>query len=139
MPQIGTLSGNPVAAAAGLATLRILQRPGAYDRIFATGRAVWAGMEAALGDAGLPAIIIGEPAMFDALFTTRKTVTDYRGTLDVDKAMSRRFNDLVRANGVFKSDNKMYVSLAHDERDVHDTLSAFTTAAKQMASSHAMA
>ena len=36
--QIGTLSGNPVAAAAGLATLEILRRPGAYDRLFATGR-----------------------------------------------------------------------------------------------------
>src|SRR5207253_8071545 len=36
--QIGTLSGNPVAAAAGLATLEILRRPGAYERIFANGR-----------------------------------------------------------------------------------------------------
>jgi glutamate-1-semialdehyde 2,1-aminomutase len=139
MPQIGTLSGNPVAAVAGLATLRILQRPGAYERIFATGRAVWAGLETALHDAGLPAVVIGEPAMFDALFTSRKTVTDYRGTLDVDKAVSRRFNDLVRANGVFKSDNKIYVSLAHDERDVRDTLAAFTAAANHLVSSHEMA
>ncbi|MBV8456250.1 MAG: aminotransferase class III-fold pyridoxal phosphate-dependent enzyme, partial [Acetobacteraceae bacterium] len=38
LKQIGTLSGNPVAAAAGLATLEILRRPGAYERIFATGR-----------------------------------------------------------------------------------------------------
>src|SRR5205085_4674785 len=36
--QVGTLSGNPVAAAAGLATLAILKRPGAYERLFATGR-----------------------------------------------------------------------------------------------------
>jgi glutamate-1-semialdehyde 2,1-aminomutase len=134
MPQIGTLSGNPVAAVAGLATLRILQRPGAYERIFATGRAVWAGMAAALHDAGLQALVVGEPAMFDALFTTRTAVTDYRGTMDVDRGLSRRFNDLVRANGVFKSDNKMYISLAHDERDVQDTVAAFTDAARQLAS-----
>src|SRR5207253_11426766 len=38
--QVGTLSGNPVAASAGLATLEILKRPGAYERIFATGRAL---------------------------------------------------------------------------------------------------
>ncbi len=139
MPQVGTLSGNPVAAAAGLATLRILQRPGAYDRITATGRAVWAGLEAALHAAGLPALVVGEPAMFDALFTRRSAVTDYRGTVDVDRAMSRRFNDLVRANGVFKSDNKMYLSLAHDERDVADTTAAFTTAAQQLASTREMA
>jgi len=36
--QIGTLSGNPVASAAGLASMAILKRPGAYERIFATGR-----------------------------------------------------------------------------------------------------
>ena len=133
MPQVGTLSGNPVAAAAGLATLRILQRPGAYERIAATGRAVWAGLERALHEAGLPALVVGEPAMFDALFTRRTTVTDYRGTMDVDRAMSRRFNELVRANGVFKSDNKIYISLAHDERDVADTTAAFTAAARQLA------
>ena len=139
LPQIGTLSGNPVAAAAGLATLRILQRPGAYERIFATGRAVWAGLEAALHEAGLPAIVIGEPAMFDALFTTRTSVTDYRGTMDVDKEASRRFNELARANGVFKSDNKIYVSLAHDERDVSDTVGAFRIAAQELVSTREIA
>ena len=41
--QIGTLSGNPVAAAAGLATMAILKRPGAYERIHATGRELMAG------------------------------------------------------------------------------------------------
>ncbi len=139
MPQIGTLSGNPVAAAAGLATLRILARPGAYERIFKTGRAVWAGLEAALHGAGLQALVIGEPAMFDALFTSRSAVTDYRGTMDVDKAASRRFNDLVRDNGVFKSDNKIYISHAHDERDVADTIAAFNVAAQALAHAPAMA
>ena len=43
MVQIGTLSGNPIAAAAGLKTLEILKRPGAYERIFKTGRALMQG------------------------------------------------------------------------------------------------
>lgn len=133
MPQIGTLSGNPIAAVAGLATLRILKRPGAYETIFATGRAIWAGLEKALKDAGQQALILGEPVMFDALFTTRDAITDYRGSLDVDKARSRRFNELVRERGVFKSDSKMYISLAHDERDVADTVAAFTEAAGLLA------
>ncbi len=47
LPAIGTLSGNPVAAVAGLATLRILKRPGAYERIFANGRAIREGSYAA--------------------------------------------------------------------------------------------
>lgn len=133
MPQIGTLSGNPIAAVAGLATLRILKRPGAYETIFATGRAIWAGLEKALKDAGQQALILGEPVMFDALFTARSAVTDYRGTLDVDKARSRRFNELVRGRGVFKSDGKIYISLAHDARDVEDTVAAFTEAAGLLA------
>jgi glutamate-1-semialdehyde 2,1-aminomutase len=129
MPQIGTLSGNPIAAIAGLATLEILRRPGAYERIFANGRAVWAGLEQSLKDAGIPALILGEPPMFDAMFTNRSSIIDYRGTLDVDQAMSRRFNDLVRANGVFKSDGKLYISLAHDEQDISVAINAFKVAA----------
>jgi glutamate-1-semialdehyde 2,1-aminomutase len=133
MPQIGTLSGNPIAAVAGLATLKILQRPGAYETIFATGRTIWAGLERSLAEAGLDAVVVGEPAMFDALFTSRGAVTDYRGTVEVDKALSRRFNDAVRARGVFKSDNKIYISLAHDARDVADTVAAFADAARVVA------
>ena len=133
LPQIGTLSGNPVAAAAGLATLALLRQPGAYERLFATGRAVWAGLEAALHGAGLQALVVGEPPMFDAVFTARPTVTDYRGTVEVDRALSRRFNERARAHGVFKSDNKMYVSIAHDARDVADTAAAFTAAALDVA------
>ncbi len=129
MPQIGTLSGNPIAAIAGLATLRVLKQPGAYERVFATGRAIKAGLEKSLHEAGLPALVLGEPPMFDAVFTSARQITDYRGTLEVDKAASRAFNNAVRRRGVFKSDGKIYVSLAHDERDVRDTLAAFTGAA----------
>lgn len=133
MPQVGTLSGNPIAAVAGLATLEILKRPGAYERIHATGRQIWAALEAVLKAAGIPALILGEPVMFDAIFTTRASITDYRGTLEQDMATSRRFNDAVRARGVFKSDGKIYVSLAHDARDVADTAAAFAAAAEAVA------
>ena len=132
MPQIGTLSGNPIAAIAGLATLEILKRPGAYDRIFATGRAIRAGMEAAFAQAGLPALVVGEPPMFDALFTTRASITDYRGSLDVDKSLGSALNTHLRALGVFKSEGKMYISLAHDERDIADTIAAYGEACRSI-------
>jgi glutamate-1-semialdehyde 2,1-aminomutase len=135
-PQIGTLSGNPVAAVAGLATLQILRRPGAYEQLFATGRALWAGLRTALAAAGVEAAIIGEPPMFDAVFTAAQSVTDYRGTLNVDKAASRRFNAALRRHGIFKSDNKMYVALAHDRRDVEDSIAAFGLAAAAVAEPH---
>lgn len=132
-PQVGTLSGNPVAAVAGLATLQILKRPGAYETIVATGRALWAGMQAAFDAAGVPATIIGEPVMFDALFTPPRPITDYRGTLDADKQASKHFNASLRRHGVFKSDSKMYISLAHDAQDIRDSIDAFHAAARELA------
>src|SRR5438093_2203918 len=59
--QIGTLSGNPVAAPAGLATLAILKRPGAYERIHASGRELMAALDDLLRKAGIAAQISGEP------------------------------------------------------------------------------
>jgi glutamate-1-semialdehyde 2,1-aminomutase len=132
MPQIGTLSGNPVAAVAGLATLAILRRPGAYDRLFANGRAIRTALETALRDAGLAAQVAGEPPMFDAIFTAAP-LRDYRATLTGDAALSKRFNALVRDRFVFKSPGKIYVSLAHDADDIALAASAFTEAAQALA------
>ena len=125
--QIGTLSGNPIAAAAGLATLAILRRPGAYERVFATGRALIAGMGAILKESGLPAQIIGEPPLFDVVFTDTPP-HDYRGVLRGDADRARRVNRSLRQGGVLKGESKYYVSLAHDEADVAHTLAAFAAA-----------
>ena len=61
--QVGTLSGNPVAAVAGLATLEILKRPGAYEQVFATGRELMRALDELLKKAGIPAQVIGEPPL----------------------------------------------------------------------------
>jgi glutamate-1-semialdehyde 2,1-aminomutase len=76
--------------------------------------------------------------MFDVLFTSASRVTDYRGTLEVDKDRSQRFNRLLRERGIFKSEGKLYVSLAHDERDIRQTIDAFDHAAKEVAGSKAL-
>ncbi len=133
MPVIGTLSGNPVAAIAGLATLAVLKRPGVYEKLHTTGNAIRAGLERSLRDAGIPAVIKGEAVMFDALFTTRASVDNYRETLDADAGLAKRFTALARERGVLKSEGKMYISVAHDERDVRDTLAAFDDAARTIA------
>jgi glutamate-1-semialdehyde 2,1-aminomutase len=78
--QVGTLSGNPVAAAAGLATLEILKRPGAYERIFATGRELMRALAELLKVNGVTAQVTGEPPLFDAVFSGGP-VHDYRGAL----------------------------------------------------------
>ncbi|MDE2582567.1 MAG: aminotransferase class III-fold pyridoxal phosphate-dependent enzyme [Rhodospirillales bacterium] len=127
--QIGTLSGNPVAAAAGLATLAILRRPGAYDRVFATGRALMAGMAQSLKETRLPAQILGEPPLFDIVFTDARP-HDYRGVLRADADRARRVNRSLREAGVLKGESKFYVSLAHDDADVAHTLAAFDAAVR---------
>ncbi len=127
LPQIGTLSGNPVASAAGLATLEVLRQPGTYDRAFATGRTLMDGLAGMVRKAGLPAQVIGVPVLFDVIFAEGE-VADYRGTLTQDMDALRRFNRVVRENGVMKGDTKCYVSVAHDEADVAHTLAAFQVA-----------
>ena len=132
LPQIGTLSGNPVAAVAGLKTLEILRRPGAYEKVFETGRRLMAGLEAAMRDNGHAAKVIGEPPLFDVFFTDGP-VEDYRGMAAADAAKGRAFTVLLRERGVFKGDSKYYISLAHDEADIQQTLEAFKDAAKALA------
>ncbi len=125
--QIGTLSGNPVAAAAGLATLDILRRPGAYERIFANGRELMGTLADLLKRRGLAAKVTGEPPLFDVVFSS-EPVRDYRGTLRGDAEMMRRFNALLRERGILKGESKYYVSLAHTPEDIRHTRDAWSSA-----------
>ena len=130
--QVGTLSGNPVAAAAGLATLEILRRPGAYDRLFAIGRGLMATLTELLRRNGLTAQVIGEPPLFDAVFSG-EVVRDYRGTLRGNAEMGRRFNALLRERGILKGESKYYVSLAHTTEDIRHTGEAWASATEVLA------
>ncbi len=130
--QIGTLSGNPVAAAAGLATLKILGEPGMYERLNETGQALKTQLAAALGDVGIEAQVVGEPACFDAIFTATE-IRDHRGLASGNAATQRRFNALLRDRGILKGESKYYVSTAHDARDVAETVAIWRDAAKALA------
>jgi glutamate-1-semialdehyde 2,1-aminomutase len=127
MTQIGTLSGNPIAALAGLKTLEILRRPGAYERAYATGQALMDGMTAMLRSTGIEGQVLGHPVMFDVVFTSGD-LRDYRAVARGDLAVQKRFNTVLRANGILKGDGKYYVSTAHTEADVKQTLDAFAAA-----------
>src|SRR3954471_4371069 len=127
--QVGTLSGNPVAAAAGLATLEILKRPGAYERIFATGRELMVALGELLKANGVTAQVTGEPPLFDVVFSG-EPVRDYRGALRGDAEMLRQFNALLRERGVLKGESKYYVSLAHTPDDIRHTCEAWAAAIK---------
>lgn len=125
--QIGTLSGNPVAAVAGLATLEILKRPGTYEKVFATGRQLMSALGDMLQAAGIPAQVTGEPPLFDVVFA-EGPVEDYRAALRADANLARRFNQSLRKSGILKGESKFYLSIAHGETEVAETLKAFETA-----------
>ncbi len=129
--QVGTLSGNPVASVAGLATLDILKRPGAYDQVFGTGRTLMAALQDLLKQFGFKAQVIGEPPLFDILFTDQP-VKDYRDSLKGDAAILKRFNQLLRARGIMKGESKYYVSLAHTQADIDHTIGAWTDALQEL-------
>jgi glutamate-1-semialdehyde 2,1-aminomutase len=127
LPQIGTLSGNPVASVAGLMTLEVLRQAGTYERVFATGERLMDGLAGMIRERGLPAQVIGEPVLFDVVFAEGE-IYDYRSGLRQDADALRRFNVALRGEGVLKGDTKFYVATVHDEDDVRKTLAAFAVA-----------
>ena len=129
--QEGTLNGNPVAAAAGLATLRVLREEGTYERLFSTGTRLMESLKELLYQAEMPAQVMGEPPMFDIVFTDHE-VGDYRDTLDRDQAKLLRFNELLRGRGVFKNNSKYYVSTVHGDAEVEQTVSAWRSALEEL-------
>ncbi len=131
--QVGTLSGNPVAAVAGLATLEVLREPGTYERVNATGTRLMEGFDERLREHGFTATVLGVPACFEAVFASGP-ITDYRGTLRGDAALGRRLNELLLERGVIKGDTKYYLSIAHTDDDVRQTFDAWSDALAVLAS-----
>jgi glutamate-1-semialdehyde 2,1-aminomutase len=131
MPQVGTLNGNPVAAIAGLETLKVLRQKGTYEKLFQIGQSIKDGFQRLLNEAEIPAKVIGEAPMFDILFTDNEIV-DYRSTLTADKGKMVNLNKLLIERGVFKGDVKYYVSTVHTEEHVKQTLDAFESALQQL-------
>jgi glutamate-1-semialdehyde 2,1-aminomutase len=129
--QIGTLSGNPVAAVAGLKTLEILRRPGSYEHLEACGRSVMAAMATHLSAAGVPHRVVGEPVMFDAVFVDRE-VRNYRDGLGADAGRTTAFNRCLRERGILKSPGKTYISLALTDEDLAQTEDAIAEAARRL-------
>ena len=130
--QLGTLSGNPVASAAGLKTMEILHRDGQYDQLRRNGQELMDMHRTALSNAGIDHQICGDPTLFDVYFTTQPCL-DYRSARHLDPNRATTWNATLRANGVFKSPSKMYPSLALTKDDFVLTKDAMTLAAHAIA------
>jgi glutamate-1-semialdehyde 2,1-aminomutase len=121
----GTLSGNPIAAVAGLATLEELRQPGIHERLDATGNALRNGLESLGRDLGLPVQAIGEGPVFQAFFTERE-IRNYQDSRAADAALAWEFGLELLRRGLFHTPGaKFYVSTVHSDEDVARTLEAF--------------
>lgn len=125
--QLGTLSGNPVAAAAGLKTMEVLRREGSYDRLREIGRALKEMQSQALEKAGIVHRICGDETLFDIYFTDAPC-RDYRSVRHDDPGRNATYNAVLREHGVFKSPGKLYPSLAVTEADLDLTERAVAAA-----------
>ncbi|MGB7241492.1 MAG: aminotransferase class III-fold pyridoxal phosphate-dependent enzyme [Sulfitobacter sp.] len=115
--QLGTLSGNPIAAAAGLKTMEILKRDGVYGTLRRHGAALQNMQSKALTDAGITHRICGDETLFDVFFTDN-LCRDYRTARHDNPNMNVVYNEALWANGVFKSPGKTYPSLALTDEDI---------------------
>ena len=130
--QVGTLSGNPLASVAGLKTLEILKRKGTYETLTQNGTRLMQSASKALEAVGVPHRIVGCPTLFDVVFTNQE-VQNYRDVKKGDGNKTAMFNKHMRANGILKTDTKMYTHLALTEEDLEQTEKAFAKAAHAVA------
>ncbi|MEL6953895.1 MAG: aminotransferase class III-fold pyridoxal phosphate-dependent enzyme [Pseudomonadota bacterium] len=129
--QLGTLSGNPIAAVAGLKTMEVLRREGQYDRLRAIGRQLQSMQSEALTKAGIPHQICGDETLFDIFFTDAHC-RDYRSAQHDDPSRNAAYNASLRRHGIFKSPGKLYPSLAITAEDLAQTRDAVQHAVKTL-------
>ena len=125
--QAGTLSGNPVAMAAGLATLELLQQPGFYAGLQARTAQLVGGLAEAARETKLPFAANQVCGMFGLFFTNVKSVTNYAQVMASDAERFRRFFHGMLAEGVYLAPSAYeagFMSAAHSETDIAATVAA---------------
>ncbi len=130
--QVGTLNGNPIAAAAGLATLEELRKPGSYARLHELGQKVRNLLEATLQEHQVPGQVLGDGPIYHVVFTEQPIET-YRDMLAANTHRQQVFHHELLNHGILKSSSKGYVSLAHTDADLEVTARAFDTAMARVA------
>ncbi len=122
--QIGTLNGNPIACAAGLATLAQLRQEGVYDRLRDVGGRLRRALTEACEEEGFQVQSVGEDAVFDIYFTDHP-VHNYRDGLAADAGMLAKLNAGLLEKRIIKSwPQKFYPSIVHTDDDVDETIAA---------------
>jgi glutamate-1-semialdehyde 2,1-aminomutase len=124
--QAGTLSGNPLAMAAGIATLTALQKDGVYETLNARTRALVNGLQKAADDAGIP-FQSGHVGSMAGFFFTDRPVHNFEDAKTSDLKRFAAFYRGMLEKGVYLAPSQFeacFVSLAHTQTDIDDTIAA---------------
>ena len=125
--QAGTLSGNPLAMAAGLATLELLDTPEFYAQLERHTRQLAEGLREAAQDAGIALSVNNVCGMFGLFFSDAPRITDYTQVMACDAAGFKRFFHAMLAQGVYLAPSAFeagFVSAAHRQADIEATVAA---------------
>lgn len=124
--QAGTLSGNPLAMAAGLATLKILQAGNTYQELEEKGRMLFSGLENAAKSAGLN-VVVNRIQSMGSLFFTEAPVTDFASAKASNVERFKQYYGSMLSQGVYLAPSAFeacFVSTAHDEESILKTINS---------------
>jgi len=133
--QAGTLSGNPVAMAAGLAMLKEIQKPGFFADLTAKTSRFMTELAAAAQADGIPLATVSVGGMFGFFFTEQKQVSSFQAATACDVARFQRFFHLMLDQGVYLAPSAFeagFVSSAHSEADLAETVARAKRAFAQL-------
>ena len=125
--QAGTLSGNPVAMAAGLKTLELIDNDEFWDELSATTQSLVDGLAGAARDAGIPVAVENEGGMFGLVFTDHAPVQTFSDVAAADVDRFRKFFHGMLAAGIYLAPSAFeagFVSAAHGAVEIEQTISA---------------
>ena len=125
--QAGTLSGNPLAVAAGEANLDLIREPGFFDRLQEKNRRLMSGLQAAAADAGVPFTTVSAGGMFGMFFTEAERVASFEDSAACNKEHFAAFFNAMLERGVYLAPSSFeagFISQAHEDREIERTLEA---------------
>jgi len=125
--QAGTLSGNPVAMAAGLTTLELIDDDAFWSALSAKTRKLADGLAAAARDAGIPVATEHQGGMFGLVFTDDGPVRSYAQVAAADVGRFRKFFHGMLDEGIYLAPSAFeagFVSIAHSDEDLDETIAA---------------
>jgi glutamate-1-semialdehyde 2,1-aminomutase len=128
--QAGTLSGNPVAMAAGLKTLELIATPNFYESLTAKTNKLTTGLKERAYQAGVALTTNTIGGMFGLFFSTEQKVTTFAQAMQCDQALFKRFFHAMLKSGIYLAPSAFeagFVSAAHSDEDLNDTLDSAET------------